>query len=296
MNIIKAKRLNLGDKIGIIAPAGCVDNDTEANSAKEFFENLGYKIVFGKHIFNKNRYLAGTDEEKLEDLHNFFADKNIQAIFCLRGGYGCTRLVNKIDYELIRNNPKIFAGYSDITILCNMFLKKAGLITYHSPLFQSDFGKKNPSAFTFSKFLTAFTQFEGEEYESTKIYKAGSAEGITFGGNLSALTSLCGTDFIPDKNFIFFVEDINEPVYKIDKMFNQLFNIDKFNQNIKGIILGDFLNTDNETWLEDFFNELVKKYNFPILGGFKITHSKDKITIPIGTMAKIKNNVFSFEY
>lgn len=294
MNIIKAKRLNLGDTIGIIAPAGSVDSGVEAELAKNFFENLGYKIVFGKHIFKQNRYLAGTDEEKLEDLHSFFADDNINAIFCLRGGYGCTRLINKIDYELIRNNPKIFAGYSDITVLLAMFLKRAGLITYHAPLFQSDFGKKHPSVYTFTKFLTAFTQYKGEEIQAKKVYKNGNAEGITFGGNLSALTSLCGIEFIPDEKFIFFTEDINEPVYKIDKMFNQLLNINKFKQNVQGIILGDFLNTDNEQWLDEFFNELADSVDVPILGGFPITHAKDKITVPVGTNSQIKDNIFSF--
>ncbi len=294
MNIIKANRLNLGETIGVIAPSGCVDSDIEANLAKDFFENLGYKVVFGKNIFNQKRYLAGTDEEKLEDLHNFFADDNIKAISCLRGGYGCTRLVNKIDYNLIRNNPKIFAGYSDITVLCAMFLKRAGLITYHAPLFQSDFGKKNPSTFTFTKFLTAFTQFKGEELQAKKIYKRGIAEGITFGGNLSALTSLCGIDFIPDEKFIFFTEDLNEPVYKIDKMFSQLLNIKEFKENLQGIVLGDFLNTDNEQWLEDFITEMSENLNIPILGGFPITHNKDKITIPVGTNAKINDDIFCF--
>lgn len=292
MNLIKPKKLNLNDKIGIIAPAGAVDSDVQALKAKEFFENLGYKIVFGKNIFNKKNYLAGTDEEKLEDLHNFFLDPEIKAIFCLRGGYGSIRLINKINYDLIKNNPKIFVGYSDITALCTMFLKRAGLITYHAPMLQGDFGVDEVSKFTLNRFLEVITEDKKQTLTAEKIYKQGSANGITFGGNLSTIVSLCGLDFIPDEGFIFFTEDINEPTYKIDKMFRQLLNIDKFRQNLKGLILGDFTGIDNKNYLEDLFKELSLELNIPILGGFKITHEKDKITVPVGEIAIIKDDIF----
>lgn len=293
MNLIKPEKLNLGDKIGIIAPAGCVDGEEKANFAKDFFEKLGYKVVFGKNIFNKNKYLAGTDEEKLEDLHNFFADTSIKAIFCLRGGYGSIRLINKIDYDLVRKNPKIFAGFSDITALSIMFLKRAKLVTYHAPMFQSDFGVKDISDFTLTNFLNAITLERSEHYVAQNVYKSGNAKGITFGGNLSTVASLCGQDFIPDEDFIFFAEDLNEPVYKIDKMFTQLLNIPQFKKNIKGLILGDFSDIDNKKWLEDLFFEISAELNIPTLGGFKITHEKDKITLPIGVNAEINNNIFS---
>jgi len=296
MNFVKPKMLKLGYKIGIIAPAGCVEDENGTLAAKKYFESLGYKIVLGKHIFNKNMYLAGTDEEKLEDLHNFFADDEIKAIFCLRGGYGCIRLINKINYDLIKNNPKLFAGYSDITALCTMFLKNTGLITYHAPMFASDFGIINPSTFTLESFFEAFRQSGCKNIQAEKIYKQGNAEGILVGGNLSTLVSLCGIDFLPDEKFIFFAEDLNEPVYKIDRMFTQLMNIQKFRENVQGIILGDFLDVDNEDWLNNLFNELAEKLNAPVLGGFKITHDKDKITLPVGTNAKIKNNILSFDY
>lgn len=292
MNLIKPKKLNLNDKIGIIAPAGAVDSEVQALKAKDFFEKLGYKIVFGKNIFNKKNYLAGTDEEKLEDLHNFFLDPEIKAIFCLRGGYGSIRLINKINYDLIKNNPKIFAGYSDITALCTMFLKRADLITYHAPMFQGDFGVDGVSKFTLNNFLGVIFEDKKQILKAGKIYKQGSASGITFGGNLSTIVSLCGVDFIPNEEFIFFTEDINEPAYKIDKMFRQLLNIDKFRQNLKGLILGDFTGIDNKKYLDDLFKELSLELNIPILSGFKITHEKDKITVPIGEIAKIQGDIF----
>ncbi|MBR2525259.1 LD-carboxypeptidase [bacterium] len=296
MNIIKPKKMKVGDTIGIIAPAGCVDNEVEALKAKIFFESLGYNIIFGKNIFNKNRYLAGTDEEKLEDMHAFFADDNINAIFCLRGGYGCVRLINKIDYDLVKKNPKIFAGYSDITALCLMFFKKSGLITYHAPMFVSDFGADKISDYTISHFLDVITDSGVNKIKAKNIYNNGSAEGILFGGNLATLTSLCGVNFIPDEKFILFVEELNEPVYKIDRMFNQLLNIEYFRKNLSGIILGDFLKTDNKIWLSDLFNELKHDLKVPILGGFNITHKKKKLTVPVGEKALINNDVVTFYY
>ena len=140
--------------------------------------------------------------------------------------------------------------------------------------------------YTLSNFFKAINN-EPLEFTGTKIYKEGSAEGILWGGNLSTVVSLCGQDFIPDEDFIFFAEDLNEPVYKIDKMFTQLLNIEKFSKNCKAIILGDFLNVDNDEWLEELFYSFM----LPTVGGFKITHEKEKITLPIGKLATIKNGV-----
>lgn len=294
MNIIKPKSLKRGDKIGIIAPAGCVNDKKSALKAKTFFENLGYEIVFGKNIFNKKGYLAGTDDEKLEDLHNFFADKSVSAIFCLRGGYGSIRLINKIDYNLIKNNPKIFAGYSDITALCTMFLKKANLITYHAPMFQSDFSVDKISDFTLKHFLNTITKNCNSELKAKKVYKSGEAKGLLLGGNLTTMGSLCGVDFVPEEKFIFFAEDLNEPAYKIDRMFTQLLNVKEFRQNIQSIILGDFLSVDDKELLDKLFSELAEELNIPVLGGFKITHKKHKLTIPVGIKAEISGEMLSF--
>ncbi len=294
MNLIKPKNLKIGDNIGIIAPAGGVENNENILRAKFFFENRGYKVTLGKNILKNNRYLAGTDEEKLEDLHNFFADDRINAIICLRGGYGAIRLINKIDYELIKNNPKIFAGYSDITALSAMFLKKSNLITYSAPMIQGDFGIKDISEFTINSFFKTVTTEDKQEFKAKTIYNSGSATGIMFGGNLATIVSLCGMDFIPNEPFIFFAEDLNEPVYKIDKMFTQLLNIDEFRRNISGLILGDFLDVDNKEWLEDLFKELAQELKIPTLGGFKISHAKDKLTIPYGIKSAICENIFKF--
>ncbi|MBE7711076.1 MAG: LD-carboxypeptidase [Cyanobacteria bacterium SIG31] len=272
-----------GDTIGIIALGGNCEQSL-VEKAIQNIEALGFKVKISENIYNQERYLAGSDESKLKALYEFFQDPEIKLILNARGGYGSVRLINKINYEIIKSNPKPFCGFSDITALLLMFYKKCGLMTYHGPMASSDFAQL--SGFTQNAFFKAIND-EHLEYTGTKTYIEGGAEGILWGGNLSTVVSLCGQDFIPDGDFIFFAEDLNEPVYKIDKMFTQLFNIGKFSKHCKGIVLGDFLNVDNGEWLEELFYSFM----LPTVGGFKITHEKEKITLPIGKLATIKNGV-----
>ncbi len=291
MNLIKPKNLEVGDTIGILATAGAVEDKENVLRAKKFFEDKGFRVVLSENIFDEFRYLSGTDEKKIEEIHKFFSDPNIDAIICMRGGYGAVRLIKKLDYELIKNNPKIFCGYSDISALSAMILKKSNLMTYWGPLAQSDFGVKNPNEFTINSFFDAVTNNELVYAPvKDKIYHQGDAQGILWGGNLGTIVSLCGQDFLPDEDFIFFAEDLNEVAYKIDKMMTQLMNIDQFVQYCKGIVLGDFLDMDNEQWLDELFIEIGNKLNVPVIGGFKITHDVEKITLPYGVKAQLKEN------
>lgn len=297
--------------IGIIALSGEVDKN-KLELAVINLENLGFNVVLSKNIFDKKRYLAGDDDTKLKALYDFVQNPDIDLIMSARGGYGLIRLVNKIDYSIIKNNPKPFVGFSDFTALLLLIYKNTGMITYHGPMVCSDFGCEvltdphpNPPrwrgeesaptpvlpqkggddiSFTYRNFLKALN---GEQlnFQGNKIYKEGSANGIIWGGNLATVASLCGLDFIPNEDFIFFAEDLNEPVYKIDKMFTQLFNIETFRKYCKGIVLGDFLDVDNQKWLEELFHE----FPVPTVGGFKITHNNEKITIPIGAKAVLSD-------
>lgn len=286
--------LQKSDTVGIIALSGECDKEKVLNS-KTFFENLGYKVKLSKNIFDCDRYLAGSDEDKLNELNDFFQNPEIKLILCARGGYGAIRLINKIDYDVIKKNPKPFCGFSDITALLLMIYKKTGIVTYHAPMACPDFSENMQTDFTYTQKIF-FQTLNGEinSYTSDRVYNKGYAEGVLFGGNLSTVVSLCGLDFLPDESFIFFAEDINEPVYKIDRMFQQLINIDKFRTNCKGLILGEFSGTDNEEWLGMFFNELTQKLNIPIIYMPKITHNENKITLPVGSKAKISDEKFSF--
>jgi len=289
MNLIKPKKLNKGDTIGILALSGITRIEENIYRAKKYFEDKGYQVVLSENIFDKNRYLAGSDEKKVEELHRFFQDPNINAILCSRGGYGAIRLLDKIDFSIIKNNPKIFAGYSDVSAIESAILTKTGLITFYSPIAHSDFGIEDVSNFTEDSFFKTLTNINDLELKpdriNCEIYKDGSAKGILWGGNLATIVSLCGQEFIPDDKFIFFAEDLGEETYKIDKMMTQLLNIKKFRDNIQGIILGEFLDVSNQEHFDELFYEIGENIQKPILSGFKISHAKDKLTVPYGANA-----------
>ncbi len=264
MKIIKPELLKNGDTIGILAPSGAMKDDTNLKRGIEFFERKGFMVKLSDNIYSQNRYLAGNDIERVDALHKMFLDKSINAIICLRGGYGAIRLINKIDYNIIRENPKIFCGYSDITALNAMFLKRAGLSTYSGPMILSDFGQENLCDYTIEKF---FQTVQNGKFDYS---------GKFWGGNLSTLVSLCGQDFVPDMKFTLFLEDLNEPPYKIDKMVTQLFNIEKLRKNVEAVAIGDFLDVDED--ITYIFEEL----KVPLIKNFPASHSEKKATIPIG--------------
>ncbi len=290
METIKPKKLIKSNKIGIAGISGEITDYSKLENAKKFFESQGYEAVISETCRHSHRYMAGYDDKECADtLCCFFEDKSIDAILCARGGYGTLRLLKYIDWNIIRNNPKIFAGYSDITVLLNMIFKKTGLITFHSAMPYGDFsGKISPyTEKSFFKTLSGLNyKYKAKNY--TTYYK-GISMGKLWGGNLSTLVSLCGLDFIPDENLILLLEDINEPSYKIDKMLTQLFNIEKIRKNVQGIAFGDFLNTDNKDYLNNLINELADELKIPVCNGFKITHSKIKDTIPIGVSAEFSS-------
>lgn len=291
MNLIKPPFLKEGDTVAIIAPAGEVIFD-EIIKAKAYLESQNLRVVLGKNLFKSCRYMSGTDEERVEDLHEAFLDSSVNAILCARGGYGSIRLIKHIDFNILKNNPKIFCGYSDITALSLIFAKYADLITFSGPMAQSDFN--DVTDFTAKSFFKVLSGGE-EEYLSAKAYKFGCAEGIIWGGNLSTVVSLCGIDFIPDKDFIFVAEDLNEPVYKIDKMLNQLINIKEFRKHCKGIAFGEFLDCGDEEWLDEVFNEIAEILDVPVFRGFKFTHAADKQTFPIGVQGCLQDGILSYK-
>ena len=289
MVYVLPKPLVKGDTIGIIAPSGIVSNKENIFRGKQYFEGLGYKVILSENLFVGDRYLSAPDEVRVSDVHWAFSNPEIDAIICARGGYGALRLIDKIDYELISSNPKSFCGYSDITVLSAMFLKRAGLITYSSPMVNGDFGIENRDEYTINSFFNALSG-QKQLLSGGNIYKEGFAKGLIWGGNLSSVVSLCGVDFIPDEEFVFFAEDLNEPVYKIDKMFTQLLNIPKFSQNIRGIVLGDFLDVQYQNQLEYLFNQLADNLNIPVASGFVIGHDTRKDTIPYGKSCVLDGN------
>lgn len=285
MDLIYPEHLKKGDTIGILCVSGKIDDYSKLNRAKEFIESKGYNVKISYLPEKQNGYLCADDETRASELNRFFADKTIKAIIAARGGYGSIRIIDKIDYKTIKDNPKFFGGYSDITALSLMIYKNTGLVTYNSPMAYSDFGNQI-SDYTEKSFFDVIENGLTElRLENSRVYKSGNASGVLWGGNLSTIQSLCGIDFIPVDDFIFITEDINEPVYKIDKMFAQLFNISKFKTNCKAIVLGYFSNIDNNEILDKLFNEIANKYEIPVVKGLKFGHERDFLTFPIGVNA-----------
>lgn len=290
MNIIKPKKLQKGDTIGILAVSGKIKEYERIEKAKNFLNEQGYNVVISDTCATSHRYMAGkNDDDCIQELHNFFKNDKINAILCARGGYGTLRLINKIDWNIIKNNPKIFAGYSDITVLLNMIFKKTGLITFHSAMANGDFGAEIVD-YTKESFFNCLTDSLSQITSDGKTLRAGCADGILWGGNLSTLVSLCGTDFVPNHDLILFLEDLNEPIYKIDKMLTQLFNVEKIKKNVKGIAFGEFKDIEDKAQLNEVLKEFANQHKLPAFDGFKFTHNKIKDTVPVGIKSTFDAN------
>src|SRR3989339_641878 len=210
---ILASKLIPGDTIGIIAPSGVIKDYEMLEASIKNIEERGYKVKLGNNIKSKKWYLAGSDEERCNDLMDFFVDPEVKAIFTARGGYGCARILDYINFDLIKQNPKILMGYSDITALHSTIYNHTGLITFHGPLVASDLGRQELSEFTIDNMWNMLeTEFKlpyilKNSHKSVCI-NIGKAKGELIGGNLAIICSLMGTKYsynFADK--ILFIED-----------------------------------------------------------------------------------------
>lgn len=282
--------------IGILSVCGDIKDIEALEKTKDYFEQKGYNVKFSDTCYEAKNYLCGTDTERANAINSFFADDSIDIILAARGGYGAIRILDKIDYDIVKQNPKPFCGYSDITALQLMIYKKTGLITYNAPMAYSDFAR-DITEYTEKSFFNVLKKTPEELIiDNPKVYYSGICNGILWGGNLSTIQSLCGLDFIPDEPLVFVIEDINEPVYKIDKMSTQLLNIKAFKNNLAGIVLGDFTGIDNQKYFDDFFKELSYSLKIPVIGGLKFGHEKDKQTFPIGCNVVLDTNLGKIMY
>lgn len=275
-------KIKSGDTIGIISPSSSIcDRETFFKKVDEL-KNLGYKVKIFPNVFNQKGYLAGSDAERLNDLHAAFLDDECSAILCSRGGYGAIRLLDKINYNIIKNNPKIFIGSSDATALLAAFYAQAGLKSFHSLMLLNGFSKNDIDLIN--------NQKEILPKKKHKIFIDGEAQGILWGGNLSTIVSLFGSgNYLPNEDIILFLEDINEPLYKIDKMLMQIFRNVQLKNKIKAIIFGEFLGLkkEEEKQLENLLFEYAKMLNVPCVFGYDITHGKNNVTVPFGRCAKL---------
>ena len=306
--LIQPPYLKTGDTVAIVAPSGILKNRTqEIQKAKDLLKSWGLNVVVGKHVFSQNNHFAGTDDERCEDFQNALDNPNISAIWCARGGYGCGRLLPKIDYTLIKKNPKALIGYSDITALLLAVYKKTGLTGFHGPVAASEF-----TDYTVNHFQKIAMQSEPnfllhpaeanltneDSIFHPKNIVAGKAQGKLIGGNLSLLASLVGTEFSPDfKNKIVFMEDVGEKPYRIDRMLTQL----RQGTNLKaakGIALGVFADCEaeeNSLTLLETLTDRLGDLKIPVVYGLSFGHIANQVTLPIGKEAILDADKFTIE-
>ena len=281
--LIIPKPLEKGDTIGFLTASGPVEEFEKVKRAKKYFEDKGYNVVISDTTYMQKGFLAADDNVRLAQIHEFFADKNIDAILCTKGGYGAIRLLKGLDYDLIKRNPKIFGGFSDVTAFITAIYSNTGLMTFHSPMPYPDFGGETIDELTEKAFFEVLEQGKFEpKLNNSKVYNDGTAEGVLWGGNLYTLSSMVGTKFAPKEKFILFLEDIDEPAYKIDRYLTQLMFDKDFAENLSGVVLGDFKGLDDEKQFEDMWVDFGKKLYIPIVSGLTIGHIPSKITIPLG--------------
>lgn len=307
---IKPKRLKKGDTIGLISPASYIQDDG-LEKAVTNLENLGFKVKKGKHIRKLRGFLAGTDQERLEDLHNMFSDKSVDGIWCVRGGYGSARLLPQIDYGLIKKNPKVFIGYSDITALLQGIHTNTGLICFHGPVGaseQTDFTKEQliavlmegraPHIIAIPEPATEKTEEEAKDTKEKKqafepyVINPGKVSGPLVGGNLSLLAAITGTDYQLDvRGKLLFIEDVGEKPYRIDRMLTQLRQAYPL-EKTAGIALGVFSGCeanedDNSLTLRETLLDRLADLDVPIMYGLPFGHIDDHCTLPVGLEAEL---------
>ncbi|MBM4175255.1 MAG: LD-carboxypeptidase [Ignavibacteria bacterium] len=306
MQAIKPAKLNKGEVIGLITPASTPDLLTKIQDSIKYLEGLGYRVKLGKNVGKQYGYLGGLDEERLSDIHDMFSDKNVKAIISIRGGYGTIRLLDKINFNLIRRNPKIFVGYSDITALQLAIYVKTGLITFSGPMAAVDFANEI-DPFTEDNFWRMVTsnkkigKVKNPNEEKISTLTKGIANGRLIGGNLSLIGSLLGTPYLPkfDKS-ILFLEDVDEKPYRVDRYFSQM-KLAKIFDKMSGMILCNFTDCEEtdpskkSLSINDVVYEYFSSVKKPIIYNVIYGHVKSKNTIPLGVRARINATKGEFE-
>ncbi|MCC5914932.1 MAG: LD-carboxypeptidase [Balneolaceae bacterium] len=287
---IKPKRLKRGDRVGLTAPAGIVFNEEDFDRMEKELTEMGLEVVFGEFVRSRFGYFAGTDRQRARDLTRFFQDPDIDGIIAVRGGWGCARILPYLDFEMIRNNAKIYCGFSDNTTLHLAFRKYSGLISYHGPNGASEW-----TDLTKRSFKSILMDGEKAVFESnrkTDVLFPGISEGKLIGGNLTILTTSLGTPYQPDlTDAILFVEDIGEPVYKIDRMLTHLARAGEL-EKISGFMFGGCTNcpepsSGSNFRIRDILMQHIRPLGIPALLGVDISHDPDNFTVPVGLKAEL---------
>lgn len=292
--LLKASRLQVGDTVGLINPAA-FSYLQEVQPIQKILSELGLNVKYGRHLFDRYGYLAGADIDRAADVNAMFADSSIQAIFTVQGGWGCNRILPLLDYERIKNNPKIILGFSDITALLIAIYAKTGLVTFHGPV-----GISTWSEFTRNSLQQVLWNSEKVTFHNSPLVRVetiypGQSRGKLIGGNLSVLAAMVGSDYLPNwQQSILFVEEIGEEVYRVDRLLTQL-KLAGILEQISGFIFGQCSRCNPEKpeeslSLEQVLSDHIRPLKIPAWYGSMIGHIRDIFTLPIGAMVDIDAN------
>lgn len=320
--LLKPRRLEPGMTVGVIAPASGVKEEAQVDAAVAGLEEFSLHARLGRSVRKRRGFIAATPAERLADLHAAFADKKVDAVMCLRGGYGTMHLLDAIDYGLVRRNPKIFTGFSDVTALHLAFLRKCRLVTFNGPMASTTFSKRPPSDFSVASFLRTVSEpvpagslWQGHADRRFRVVRPGRAEGALTGGNLTLVAATVGTPYeIETRGRIVFLEEVDEKPYRVDRYLTQLLLAGKlsdaaavvFGRNVADSEsaeserqrLGDHpprraaapprsVPRDFEQIIDEVIAERLAPLGIPVMIGLPFGHIDDYATLPVGCRAGV---------
>jgi len=285
--IIYPPPIQQGDTIGLVAPAGSLIIRDAFTAGVQLLEKRGFKLKFNRKLINSKGYLAGSDSERADEFNRLWADPDIKAVVAARGGYGSLRMIDLLDMKLIRKNPKIFIGFSDLTVLLNSIHRKTKLVTFHGPVVTTlaTIDRQSQKSFfdTLTQKIPGLIKPSG-----IKVLKGGRAKGFLFGGNLTTLVHTIGTQYeIPWNDTILFIEDIGESPYRLDRLLTHLDKAGRL-KKISGLILGSFADNEKkektvlQKAVQTRLTELLHDRDIPVWTHFPTGHCRRNLTLPVG--------------
>ena len=301
--VVKPRRLAAGDTVGLVAPASATFNSMDLEIARESLQGLGLTVKVGKHLLGRHGYLAGSDKDRAADINTFFADASVRAVLPIRGGWGSSRVLPYLDFDGIRKNPKVVLGFSDITALLLSIHARTGLVTFHGPnglgrwdawsvdhlkrvLFNGEAVRmENPKELSDRNSLTPTEN-------RVQTITPGTARGRLLGGNLTVLTAILGSPYLPEwEGAILFLEDVGEDLYRVDRMFTQL-KLAGVLDRIRGVVFGTCAECGPgegfaSLTMEEILADHIKPLGVPAWFGAMIGHQMPQWTVPVGIDATI---------
>ena len=279
----KPARLSPGGRVGVIAPAGCVD-ERDLASGVQVIRQYGFDVELAPSILERRGYLAGDERARANDLVSFFERIDISAIFCARGGFGSAQLLPYLTHVDFSAAPKIFAGYSDITMLLNWFNQRFGLVTFHAPMVAMEMARGLNSRSQEGFWSLLMGKNKEWRVELGEIIRPGIAEGAMMGGCLSVLVTSLGTPYeIETNGKLLFLEDVGERPYRVERMLTHLKMAGKLD-HLAGLVFGDFINCegDGSREVRQIVGEMFAHASYPVVMGLPAGHGPDNITLPFG--------------